>query len=97
MTKTEKNKSINKLVYRFAEKLGYDVDMSEIDVIFISPDGNMDNDIQYRRSTQDVYDANWSSEKTKSDVEELEQYIKILNTLSDEKLEGLVNMVEFYG
>jgi hypothetical protein len=80
MTKTEKNKSINKLVYRFAEKLGYEVDMSEIDVMFISPDGNMDNDIQYRRSTQDVYDANWSSEKTKSDVEELEQYIKILNT-----------------
>jgi hypothetical protein len=94
MTKTEKNKSINKLVYRFAEKLGYDVDMSEIDVMFISPDGNMDNDIQYRRSTQDVYDANWSSEKTKSDVEELEQYIKILNTLSDEVLEGLVNMVD---
>jgi hypothetical protein len=94
MTKTERNKSINKLVYRFAEKLGYDVDMSEIDVMFISPDGNMDNDIQYRRSTQDVYDANWSSEKTKSDVEELEQYIKILNTLSDEVLEGLVNMVD---
>jgi hypothetical protein len=94
MTKTEKNKSINKLVYRFAEKLGYEVDMSEIDVMFISPDGNMDNDIQYRRSTQDVYDANWSSEKTKSDVEELEQYIKILNTLSDEVLEGLVNMVD---
>jgi hypothetical protein len=90
MTKTERNKSINKLVYRFAEKLGYDVDMSEIDVMFISPDGNMDNDIQYRRSTQDVYDANWSSEKTKSDVEELEQYIKILNTLSDEVLEGLL-------
>jgi hypothetical protein len=94
MTKTERNKSINKLVYRFAEKLGYDVDMSEIDVMFISPDGNMDNDIQYRRSTQDVYDANWSSEKTKSDVEELEQYIKILNTLSDEVLEGLVNVVD---
>jgi len=94
MTKTEKNKSINKLVYRFAEKLGYEVDMTEIDVMFISPDGNMDNDIQYRRSTQDVYDANWSSEKTKSDVEELEQYIKILNTLSDEVLEGLVNMVD---
>jgi hypothetical protein len=94
MTKTERNKSINKLVYRFAEKLGYDVDMSEIDVMFISPDGNMDNDIQYRRSTQDVYDANWSSEKTKNDVEELEQYIKILNTLSDEVLEGLVNMVD---
>ena len=94
MTKTERNKSINKLVYRFAEKLGYEVDMSEIDVMFISPDGNMDNDIQYRRSTQDVYDANWSSEKTKSDVEELEQYIKILNTLSDEVLEGLVNTVD---
>ena len=94
MNKTERNKTINKLVYRFAEKLGYEVDMSEIDVMFISPDGNMDNDIQYRRSTQDVYDANWSSEKTKSDVEELEQYIKILNTLSDEVLEGLVNMVD---
>ena len=94
MTKTERNKTINKLVYRFAEKLGYEVDMTEIDVMFISPDGNMDNDIQYRRSTQDVYDANWSSEKTKSDVEELEQYIKILNTLSDEVLEGLVNMVD---
>ena len=94
MTKTERNKTINKLVYKFAEKLGYEVDMSEIDVMFISPDGNMDNDIQYRRSTQDVYDANWSSEKTKSDVEELEQYIKILNTLSDEVLEGLVNVVD---
>lgn len=94
MNKTERNKTINKLVYKFAEKLGYEVDMSEIDVMFISPDGNMDNDIQYRRSTQDVYDANWSSEKTKSDVEELEQYIKILNTLSDEVLEGLVNVVD---
>ena len=86
MTKTEKNKSINKLVYRFAEKLGYEVDMSEIDVMFISPDGNMDNDIQYRRSTQDVYDANWSSERTKEDVEKLENYIKFLNEKSDDEL-----------
>ena len=86
MTKTERNKTINKLVYRFAEKLGYDVDMSEIDVMFISPDGNMDNDIQYRRSTQDVYDANWSSERTKEDVEKLENYIKFLNEKSDDEL-----------
>jgi spore coat protein CotH len=46
----------------------------------------MDNDIQYRRSTQDVYDANWSSERTKEDVEKLENYIKFLNEKSDDEL-----------
>ena len=59
MNKTQRNKAINKLVYKLAEALGYEVDMTETDVMFISPDGNKDNDIQYRRSTQDVYDANW--------------------------------------
>ena len=86
MTKTERNKTINKAVYKMAEHLGYEVDMSEIDVMFISPDGNMDNDIQYRRSTQDVYDANWSSERTKEDVEKLENYIKFLNEKSNDEL-----------
>lgn len=90
MTKTQRNKLINKLVYKFAEALGYEVDMTETDVMFISPDGNKDNDIQYRRSTQDVYDANWSSEKTKQDVHKLEVYIKGLNLLSDDDLADMV-------
>lgn len=86
MNKTQRNKTINKAVYKFAEHLGYEVDMTEIDVMFISPDGNINNDIQYRRSTQDVYDANWSSEQTKEDVEKLENYIKFLNEKSDDEL-----------
>ena len=90
MTKTQRNKLINKLVYKLAEALGYEVDMTETDVMFISPDGNKDNDIQYRRSTQDVYDVNWSSEKTKQDVHKLEVYIKGLNLVSDDDLADMV-------
>ncbi len=86
MNKSERNKLINKLVYKMAEHLGYEVDMTDVDVEFISPSGNPDNNISYRRSTQDVYDLNWSSERTKEDVETLEIYIKGLNLLGDEEL-----------
>ena len=47
MTKTERNKTIDKLVYKYAESLGYEVDMSEIDVTFIPESGRMDDCIEY--------------------------------------------------
>lgn len=87
MTKSERNKLINKLVYMMAEKLGYEVDMTDVDVEFISPSGNPDDNISYRRSTQDVCDLNWSSERTKLDVWVLETYIKLLNGKDDNQLD----------
>ncbi len=58
MTKTERNKTINKLVYKFVEKLGYEVDMSEIDVMFISPDGNMSQGRFLYQSHTKQYECN---------------------------------------
>ena len=86
MNKTERNKTINKQVYKLAESLGYEVNMDEIDVTFISPDGNNDNDIQYRRSCHTVAALNWASTKTKRYEQALDDYIEELKAMSDEQL-----------
>jgi hypothetical protein len=86
MTKTQRNKTINKIIYQIAESLGYEVDMTEIDVTFISPSGNSDDNIQYRRSSHTVAALNWASEQTLNDEKAFEIYIKGLNLLSDEEL-----------
>jgi len=86
MTKTERNKTINKLVYIYAESLGYEVDMSEIDVTFIPESGNMDDCIEYRRSTHSVAAYNWACEKTLKDEILIEIYIDYLTVLNDDEL-----------
>jgi len=88
MNKTERNKVINKQIYHFAEILGYDVDMSEIDVMFIPDDGNMDNIIEYRRSSQSVYNSNHSSDNTKLNISLMEEYIINLNKMDDDTLKS---------
>jgi hypothetical protein len=86
MTKTERNKTINKQVYKLAESWGYEIDMNETDVMFISPDGNSDNDIQYRRSCHTVSALNWASTKTLGHEKLMDDYIDELKLMSDEQL-----------
>ena len=83
MTKTERNKTINKLVYKYAESLGYEVDMSEIDVTFIPESGKMDDCIEYRRSTHQVNAYNWACAKTLKDEKLIEEYINNIQLHSD--------------
>ena len=86
MNKTERNKTINKQIYKLAESLGYELDMNETDVIFISPDGNNDNDIQYRRSCHTVAALNWASSDTLINEKLMDEYIEELKLMSDEEL-----------
>jgi len=86
MNKTERNKTINKLVYKLAEKLGYEVDNSDNDIMFVSNTGKIDDDIQYRRSCHMVAAVNWASEKTLKDEKTLEKWIDMLEKMSDEEL-----------
>ena len=92
MNKTERNKIITKQVYRLAESWGYEVDMTEIDVTFISPDGNNDNNIQYRRSNHSVAALNWASSETLINEKLFEEYIDMLKAMDDEQL-----LVEYQG
>ena len=86
MTKTERNKTINKLVYKYAESLGYEVDMSEIDVTFIPESGKMDDCIEYRRSSHQVNAYNWACAKTLKDEKLIEDYIDTVRVLSDDEV-----------
>lgn len=93
MTKTERNKTINKLVYKYAEQLGYEVDMTEIDVTFIPKSGNMDDYIEYRRSSHSVAALNWACAKTLNDEKLIEDYIEYVSILNDDELMNkLVNI-----
>ena len=83
MTKTERNKTIDKLVYKYAESLGYEVDMSEIDVTFIPESGRMDDCIEYRRSSHSVAAYNWACAKTLEDEKLIEDYINNIQLHSD--------------
>ena len=83
MTKTERNKTINKLVYKYAESLGYEVDMSEIDVTFIPESGRMDDCIEYRRSSHSVAAYNWACAKTLEDEKLIDDYINNIQLHSD--------------
>jgi hypothetical protein len=86
MTKTERNKTINKLVYIMAESLGYEVDMTEIDVTFIPESGNSNDCIEYRRSSHSLAALNWSCEKTQTDVIILEKHIDHWMGMGDNEL-----------
>ena len=83
MTKTERNKTIDRLVYKYAESLGYEVDMSEIDVTFIPESGRMDDCIEYRRSSHSVAALNWACAKTLEDEKLIDDYITNLQLHSD--------------
>ena len=86
MTKTERNKIINKQIYRLAESWGYEVNTDETDVIFISPDGNSDNDISYRRSCHTVAALNWASPETLINEKLMDEYVDMLKAMDDEQL-----------
>jgi hypothetical protein len=94
MTKTERKKTINKLVYKYAESLGYEVDMSEIDVNFIPESGNMDDCIEYRRSSHSVAAYNWACAKTLNDETLIETYIDYLTVLMDDELAEYICAVQ---
>jgi len=95
MTKTERNKTINKLVYIYAESLGYEVDMSEIDVTFIPESGNMDDCIEYRRSTHTVAAYNWACAKTLEDEKLIDDYIDYITSFTDDAIELYMRAVVF--
>ena len=86
MNKTERNKIINKQVYRLAESWGYDIDFTDTDPIFIAPSFNNNDDIQYRRSSHTLAALNWASAETHSNVLLIEEYIDMLKAMSDEQL-----------
>jgi hypothetical protein len=94
MTKTERNKTINKLVYIYAESLGYEVDMSEIDVNFIPESGNMDDCIEYRRSSHSVAAYNWACAKTLNDEKLIEDYIDDVSVSGDDELADQMRVVQ---
>ena len=94
MTKTERNKTINKLVYKYAESLGYEVDMSEIDVTFIPESGRMDDCIEYRRSSHSVAALNWACAKTLEDEKLIENYIDLLKSYQDAAIELFIDAVQ---
>lgn len=93
MTKTERNKTINKLVYQYAESLGYEVDMTEIDVNFIPASGNIDDSIEYRRSIHSVCCLNWACIKTQKHVESIESYIDTLNSMGDDVFDIVTDLI----
>ena len=86
MNKTERNKTINKLVYKLAESLGYEVDSSDNDIMFVPNTGKIDDEIQYRRSSHMVAAVNWASEKTLKDEKTLDEYITKIVKFSDDEL-----------
>ena len=86
MNKTERNKTINKQVYRLVEGWGYEIDMTDIDPVFLSPNGDNNDDIQYRRSNHTVAALNWASKETLRDEELINEYIDMLKEMSDEQL-----------
>jgi hypothetical protein len=86
MTKTQRNKTINKIIYKFAESLGYEVDNSDNDIMFVSDTGKIDDEIQYRRSSHTVAALNWASEKTLNDEKAIDMYITKILKFSDDEL-----------
>ena len=86
MNKTERNKIIKVQVYKMAEKLGYNIDFTDNDVVFMAPSFNNDDDIQYRRSDHTLAALNWASAETHSNVLLIEEYIDMLKAMSDEQL-----------
>ena len=81
MNKTEKRKYINKSVYMFAEKLGYD--MSDDDMghyVTLSKPGTRKSDdcIEYSRSGHDACCVNWANEEVQRDTDKINEFIKIL-------------------
>jgi hypothetical protein len=92
MNKTERNKIIKVQVYKMAEKLGYNIDFTDNDVVFMAPSFNNDDDIEYRRSSHTLAALNWASAETHSNVLLIEKYIDELKSMSDEAL-----LVEYQG
>lgn len=86
MNKTERNKLINKQVYRLVEGWGYDIDFTDTDPMFLSPDGDYNDDIQYRRSNHTLAALSWASPETLINATLIEKYIKELKAMSDEQL-----------
>ena len=93
MNKTERRKLTNKLVYKYAESLGYEVDMTETDVNFISSSGNMDDHIEYRRSSHSVCCLNWACEKTLNDTVLIESYVDKLNSMDDNVFDIITDLI----
>jgi hypothetical protein len=86
MNKTKRRKITNVEVYILAEKLGYEIDFTDTDPMFISPDGNNDNDIQYRRSNHTLAALNEASAETHSNILLIEKYIDELKVMGDDQL-----------
>ncbi len=86
MNKTERRKTINQLVYKLAESLGYEVDNSDNDIMFVANTGNGDDDIWYRRSCHSLAALNWASKKTLKDEKTLDEYVTKIVEFSNEEL-----------
>lgn len=80
MTKKEQHQAINKTFYEHVNKhfTDYYIDNQETGgrIYLVSPDGSMDNSIEYHMSQHTISTYPWCSEQTKMDVECLEEFLK---------------------
>ena len=79
MTKKEMHKEINQRFYDYIneEFRHYAIDSSEGHgrIYLIPESGNINDAIEYHQSRHDLCCVNWSSEKTKKDVQTMELFL----------------------
>ena len=81
MTKKEIKNAINKSVYMYAERLGYQMsdDNDGSYVTFSKPDCKSSDDmIDYSRSYHECCVLNWASDEVKADAEEITEYAQAM-------------------
>lgn len=78
MTKKEIKSAINKVAYKYAESLGYQVsdDGDGSSVTFMKPGTTRHEDtIEWHRSHQETCVLNWASDEVKADAEKIDRYM----------------------
>ncbi len=77
MSQKEYHKQINERFYSFIESNFPEYEMYDEmgGRINLMADGKADNSIEYHQSRHELISLNWASEKTKSDLFEMEQYL----------------------
>ena len=81
MNKKEVRNMINKVAYKFAESLGYDVEDNGdgSSVTFTKPDTTTaDNTIEWHRSRHETCVLNWASDEVKEDAKRIDEYMEKL-------------------
>lgn len=91
MTKKEYHQIINSKFYDYITKEfpEYQLDFEEgYGRVTITDGKNGDNDIEYHQSRHDLCDFNWSSKKTKKDLEKMEKFLQELEKETKEQFQN---------